>query len=458
MDVVRATGILDGCDICHKVRLTIDPKCKGCVLPDEKQKDLLVTHDLFRKCMTSSSLRTTDFKTVWQLDAFHFQEIMQIPFTVVQDLPESPVFQNALEYISNLVLQQALKSKDRTPDSVDARPWKLFWLLPRLLLAYPIHKAKNQSVNSALINRVNRFLALDFEGLFEDALANVQHDAAALFGPDARPPGPTPSLKKLKKVEKETGNGNISKAFMILSSDSTYQDAADPEVRAKLLDIFKPEDPEKSTNGNPTFGTPLTKAIIPKDIKNAIAKDKNSVPGPSGWSFKLLKVVGKSTTSQTLLASLLNSILHQQCPIPLITSLRDGLLTVLDKSNGGVRPTVSSDAFLKLLSRCIGIKEQPIASSSLAPIQAGVGLKSGIEFVIHTVRLLLHKSPEWGCLQADLSHAYNSISLAAIQKQIRKCGKENAQLLAAYFDLFVAQPRELTARGNHKFTVHQGVI
>ncbi|MDR3543132.1 MAG: reverse transcriptase domain-containing protein [Desulfosporosinus sp.] len=265
-------------------------------------------------------------------------------------------------------------------------------------------------------------------------------------------------MKKLHKVQKETGNGNIAKAFMILSSDSTYQDAADPEVKAKLLEIFKPEDPTKSTNGRVTFNFPLTKAIVPKDVKNAIAKDKNSAPGPSGWSFKLLKVVAKSTTSQTLLASLLNRILHQDCPLQILSCLRDGLLTVLDKPNGGVRPTVSSDAFLKLLARSIGNSEQEVASAPLAPIQAGVGLKSGSEFVVHTVRMLLHTHPDWGCLQADMSHAYDSISLAAIQKELRKISRERVHLMATYFDLFVAKPRELRTRGDHRFTVHQGVI
>ena len=134
-------------------------------------------------------------------------------------------------------------------------------------------------------------------------------------------------------------------------------------------------------------------------------------------------------------------MLQSKLPDNMMEAMRSGTLSVLSKPGGGVRPIVSSDAFLQLLARAIVVKEQKRLASDLAPLQAGVGLKGGVEFIIHSVRHLLHTHDNWVAISIDCKNAYGSILLSAIQQQLRLIKYGKADLVSTYFDLFVSKVR-----------------
>lgn len=452
-DITKAG--LNMCDICLTVSLKKNQHPCRCYKLGAVEDDFSKTRKVFSKCLATSVLANFNFGLVQALDQYDWPTICSRQFKIVPPLKRSETFGYAFEYISSVILDQVVKPLDGSNAEQQNRIYMLLMLLPRVLLSYPAnYNPREQSLNNVLLNRINDFLNLQFDKLFQEAADNCQEyinkQAAYAQQPQVDGNSSSPAhvsrdalVKKHAKINYEVSHGNISKASTLLSSESQFMNPSDPDVKQQLQDLFR-SDPALPL-AESTLPAPLTKYITPKDVESALNTSKKSAAGPSGWSFDLLKMVARRKTGQVLLAAFLNRLLQGGFPEEMTHALSVGALTVLSKPNGnGVRPIVVSDVFVRLLSKTIVIREQRHLGQRLAPIQAGVGLSGGIEFVIHTVRHLLHShDDQWACISIDCRNAYGSILLKAIQDELKSIKHGRADLISAYFDRFVACRRLL---------------
>jgi hypothetical protein len=78
------------------------------------------------------------------------------------------------------------------------------------------------------------------------------------------------------------------------------------------------------------------------------------------------------------------------------------------KKCGGVRPIAVGNLLRRLTSKCFSFALADRAATLLGPHQLGVGIRGGIEAIIHTVREVLQDGDaNMGILQIDLINAYN---------------------------------------------------
>ncbi len=368
-------------------------------------------------------------------------------------MKRSETFGYALEYITAVLLEQIVKPPaGSTPEQV-ARTQMLLMLLPRLLLCYPAkYDPRERSLNNVLLGRINDFLDLQFDKLFQEAADSCgefrdKQASYAWLTPSEIEAQNDVTIKKHAKINFEVAQGNVSKAATIAFSECHYKSMNEPEVMQQVKQLFKSE--RDATLDATTLDAPLTKYLTPKDIEVALANSRKTGAGPSGWSFDLMKIVARRKTGKVLLASFLTGLLENKYPGEMMTALCCGSLTVLSKPNStGVRPIVVSDAFMRLLAKAIIIREQRYLGQHLAPLQAGVGLRGGIEFVIHSVRQLLHSHDKnWACISIDCKNAYGSILLKVIQNALKRVQHGRADLVSAYFDNFVSRRRILKTPG-----------
>ncbi len=66
-----------------------------------------------------------------------------------------------------------------------------------------------------------------------------------------------------------------------------------------------------------------------------------------------------------------------EVPPALLKALTKGNLTILSKPDGGIRPIIAREVWLRLLAKTIAAREQPRLANTLAPLQAGVGVRGG---------------------------------------------------------------------------------
>eukprot|EP00042_Codosiga_hollandica_P040612 m.352077 g.352077 ORF g.352077 m.352077 type:complete len:271 (-) comp55908_c0_seq24:709-1521(-) len=76
------------------------------------------------------------------------------------------------------------------------------------------------------------------------------------------------------------------------------------------------------------------------------------------------------------MALLLSSLLAGTCPPALMEGIQMGKLTVLCKPTGGLRPIVAREVWLRVLAKCVAVREQRPIAATLAPAAASGLLRS----------------------------------------------------------------------------------
>jgi hypothetical protein len=86
------------------------------------------------------------------------------------------------------------------------------------------------------------------------------------------------------------------------------------------------------------------------------------------------------------LTRLLNLLAQGQACLAVAPVLAGAGLVAVPKPNGGVRPIAIGEVLRRLTAKCLMYNVQEEARRTLWPTQLGVGVKSGVEIGVHTVR------------------------------------------------------------------------
>jgi hypothetical protein len=342
--------------------------------------------------------------------------------------------------------------------------WKLFALIPWLLFQRVASKPAPKT--AALLHaRFRLFLSGSWEELIHMA-TNTEAEWTQLFA-QARTGNKDPEAKRLAKVQATLYQGDISRAANLLSSNSAILDPSqDQNVAAKVgqLLIQEPYPVEPTQNSILTSTHQVDQEhpnvalnVTTSDTKKAISHTKPTAAGPSGWHISVLKALATNAACLERITAILNILLTADIPSSCLRLFSSGSLSVLSKDNGGVRPIVTRSTWLRLLSKCVVAREQPALARSLAPLQCGVGMQGGSEFIVHSVRQMLAAHPNWCLITFDATNAYGSVSRAAIRAQLNTATVPKA-MTVAYFERFCAPVFPIRHGQNFQVSVAEGVI
>jgi hypothetical protein len=409
-----------------------------------ESNEALSTRGSLHQAIESGSLFSVNFGNVPMAASATWDEIFTRPVSTHESLPANQALQAAITEVFMLVSAAMLNKRMSLDERENA--CKLFFMLPFLLFQQS-HSKPGTSISRQLHHRTRLFLASQFDELL--ASANATQRAYAQFL-ESKSRTSQPSLPKLKRITNLACNGNIGKATDLLLSSASVQDLNDQDVRRKVLDLFparhipttqqpllqstlQQTPPPHQALGTTVVTTtcpdadmsvivneqvsntvddgqaPSQLSITAQDVTSALAKCQKAAAGPTGWHITFIKTIGRTAAGRTRIAELLGYFLSTECPTGLADAFHFANLTVLSKSNNGVRPIITRNTWLRLLSKTIVIKEQRIHSTNLAPLQAGVGMPGGSEFIIHSVRHLLHTNPSWIAVAIDCANAYGTL-------------------------------------------------
>jgi hypothetical protein len=264
-------------------------------------------------------------------------------------------------------------------------------------------------------------------------------------------------LVKMNKVVSTARSGQLSKATQLLLSNDSFVDCNDPQIQVKVASLFQEHPYEDTTERQANSPEPQQVQIQPDDIAKVLVKMPRSAAGPSGWTVSATRALCSPNTGKDRMSRVLTAILMGDVPPALLKALTKGNLTILSKPDGGIRPIIAREVWLRLLAKTIAAREQPRLANTLAPLQAGVGVRGGTEFVIHSVRQILHTNPEYCAIAIDSKNAYGTIARAAMQEHLTRISSESATpQLQRYFNLFI-QPASTVVCGDTTITIAEGV-
>ena len=86
--------------------------------------------------------------------------------------------------------------------------------------------------------------------------------------------------------------------------------------------------------------------------------------------------------------------------------LSGGEVIALSKPNGGVRPIIPQDIFLRITGRAAAKQQRQQIAKVLEPLQLGVATSCGTELIARAVDWKLKADPSSCCLKLDLENGY----------------------------------------------------
>ena len=109
-------------------------------------------------------------------------------------------------------------------------------------------------------------------------------------------------------------------------------------------------------------------------------------------------------------------LLLAQANIPqeILTALRMGRVTALQKPNGSVRGIVASDVFRRLVARTMAQQLGPAIERATTPFQYALSTRAGTECIAHAIQALTDLDPTATVVSIDGISAFDVVSRRAM--------------------------------------------
>ena len=303
------------------------------------------------------------------LDRWHLPDLVKKRACVMKSVPRflKGPFRNALR----VALEEA------TADQLcrQERGWKLFILLPRMLLHRPprgglLSKEK-------LIQRFNAFSQGQWENLLE-ASARCDEQTAVSRRRSRRRDGDDVE-RRAARAEMLVGLGELSSASPITCH----------QPRSRALDERR-------------------------FYKNMRSAKRGAAGGPSGMTMEHLRPLLDSPKDLKLFFKMAESLARAEVPDAVTQTIRMGRMTALRKPSGGVRGIVAGDIIRTLVARTMAQQLGPQVEAATSPFQYALSTRAGSECVAHVLQGLCELDDPCTVTSIDRISAYDLVSRAAM--------------------------------------------
>ena len=311
-----------------------------------------------------------------------------------------------------------------------AASWKLFELIPRLLLRRT--RAQGKAGRKELETRMDSVLRGDWDMLLQEARRSAHQ------GPARRRSAPDDdSTLRRERACTLVRLGEVSRARQALTSpalalgnEATLRELQDPALRPPAL---TEELPEEAMSLRPETPLQLDNNFLIRALRGA---RRGSAPGLSGTRAEHLKVLLEDEHTWDLFSQLANAYARGEVPEDIAAGLSMGRLTALSKPGGRVRGIVTGATFRRVVARAMAMQFSKRFEEAAAPYQFALSTRAGADAVAHALRALSEQNPDVVILSLDGIGAYDHVKRAAM---LRKLGTEALHSLLPYVRMTYAR-------------------
>jgi len=292
--------------------------------------------------------------------------------------------------------------------SANTDAWKLFLLLPRLLL----HSTRRGGDAGArdLRRRISLFDAGQWDQLLEES-----HRATPQRGSREANEETVKLAKALHLIEQ----GELSHAARALHSpglapgnDTTLDELRDPALRPDQPSedlpaaAFEPQGPHTITLDKNIFGEVLRQAR------------KGKSAGLAGNRNEYLRLCLEEDSSFDLLYSVADILAAAEVPEEVVRALAVSKLTAMLKPNGRIRGISSGDVFRRLVAKTLARQKQQVFRDLVSPANFGLSDRSGTDSLVHLVQFLLEEDTDRVLLSIDGVGAFDHVCRARFFEEL----------------------------------------
>ena len=300
--------------------------------------------------------------------------------------------------------------------------WTLLLMFIKCIL--PAAKGRPDTIQSKVVkDRLARWKRGEFNSLWDEAVRNSHRNGK--------------SKKKATKNQDVSQEEKNAVRATRLAQQGEYTRAAQALISGGLAETNS-STVRNMQNKHPLPQQPRTFqpadldlqqiSFSQSDVVKAIKSfKKGTAPGPDGLRAEHLKVLRKNNVPNRedkvigSITDLVNCMAAGKVPDVVAPFLCGATLHAGLKKDGGIRPIAVGNILRRLTSKCIMFNISSRASGLLGPHQLGVGVRGGLEAIIHSVKYLNNNMMEdTMILQVDLTNAFNCCDRDAAFHEVEK--------------------------------------
>ena len=354
-------------------------------------------------------------------------------------------FRRALRVALEQILQGA-----RTNDTVrQEQGWKLFLLLPRMLLHRP---GRRGLVSRAkLLARFESFVVGEWTSLIKaSALSSHRADVAR----NRRRRTDKDLKHRLSRAQSLVHMGELSSARQALEGAELAPGTEGTlEVLRKRATVPREELPRELVRHVPEVPFVMDDDRFNKNVRSA---KRGAAAGPSGMTVEHLHPLLDFPKDLKLFNEVAERVARGQVPESIQAAIKMGRMTALSKDDGGVRGIVVGDVVRRLVARTISQQLMEVVQQATAPFQYAMATKAGCECIAHVLQGATEMNPRATILSVDGMSAYDTMSRKAMLQGLRDVPGGSAAL--PFVSMFYGSPSQYLWEDNAGVvhTIHQG--
>ena len=294
--------------------------------------------------------------------------------------------------------------KARLEGNVEAetRPWKLFGLIPIMLL----HKLYGTGSvgRSVLGHRVDDFA----RGLWTDLIQSARDTV-----PRPRPIPPVSMVQEQERRGRAAQNrvqqGQVSKARqeLIGAALAPRDESTLDELTRRRPQERRQQIPVEVLDFVPDGELRLDTKQFAECLRSA---PSGSSPGPGGCSNEILKVCLDDRETLLLLTKAAEDFARATVPGEVFRAFMSATMTALEKRGGGVRGIATGTVFRRLVAKTFARQFGKEVEAACSPFQFALSTRAGVDCVGHVVRSTTDADPTATVLSVDGIGAFDLIS------------------------------------------------
>ena len=351
-----------------------------------------------------------------QLDAISWEYVFKGNFRTMPYPNRSSWWRTRFGRLMGYVLHQCV-AEDKDEQYRD-RMFKLLMLLPRWT-CQPGHRKEGPArVQLGLLERG------EFSTLHANATGTPPQQAHLLLdAPEhelaTRVQTPGQRAQQVKRAVQLVTVGDPARAYNTLTSRANIVEMTEDNERKVVATFPRGDQPELRPDPISPDNERLLRSeqLVTPDLLRKVLRRMKRLAGGGGSRWRLEHVLTflRSGGDPIMLAPLINAVIEGRVPAGAKPYLYGGALTPLSKPQGGIRPIVVGEVFVRIAGAALASKCKGAAGEFLrARFQMGVGVPAGAEQMIHAVRAALAAHPDWVVFKGDITNALNSISRECI--------------------------------------------
>ena len=296
------------------------------------------------------------------------------------------------------------------------RWWKLFLMIPRMLLVKP--RKGSLMPKSKLRERFAQFAQGRWIALISasrevsDAVAVAKSRRSRNFADTVE--------RRAERARVLATMGELSSARLALEGEAVAP--GDQATLGSSRDRRRrPPEPREPIPQEILDHRPRAPFSLDFDgfLHNLRKSKKGAAAGPSGMTSDHLFPLLRNPHDSVLLCELTQEFARAEIPQAIVASLRMGRMTALKKRSGGIRGIVVGEILRRLVARTMAQSLGSAFKTATAPHQYALTTRSGCESIAHALQGLTDLDPEATVMSVDRVGAFDLISRASMMSALR---------------------------------------